>query len=236
MNISQLVSRIKKDLGLYGMALPVKNIDTAIVDVIHEVSLVTFSILHPKRDSMAVDLRDLKRTECTNEYNEYIITGKNNTEIAYVEDVRPDVSNLSGWNGYNTVFLSNSVYQNIIGNAQANLAQQIVPKMTFHFDWPNKLKLYNELCSMVIIEYGAIHDLSLVSVPPTVSESFYKLAVLDVKQTFYNLVKHYNELQTAHGRIDLKIDDWAEAASRREELVNNWEDVCHLDQKTVYWA
>lgn len=236
MNISQLIGRIKRDLGIYGMALPVKNVDEAIANIIKEVSLVTFSILSPKKDAMTVDLRKLVRTEHTHEYNEYIITGRNNTEISFIEDVRPDTSSMYGWSGRNPVITTNSVYQNIIGNATMNLTQHMVPRMTFDFIWPNKLRLYNELCSVVIIEYGQMHDLTLSSIPPTAAESFYKLAVLDVKQTFYNLVKHYNELQTAHGRIDLHIEDWAEAAAKREELVNSWEEVCHLDQKTIYWA
>lgn len=236
MNLSQLINRIKRDLGLYGMALPVENVDKAIADIIQEVTLVTFSTLSPKRDTMNVDLRALTRTEHNREYNEYIITGRNNTTIAYVEDVRPDTSTMTGWGGYNPIFTTNSIYQNILGNASMNLAHQIVPRMTFEFLWPNKLRLYNELCSKVIVEYGQMHDPSLVSIPPTAAESFYKLAILDVKQTFYSLVKHYTELQTAHGRIDLHIDDWAEAAAKREELLNQWEDVYHLDQKTIYWA
>ena len=236
MNLSQAINRIKKDLGLYGIALPFKNVDKEIVDIIKNISLVTFSELYPKMDTMEIDLRRLKLVEQTEEYNAYIISGRNNTDIAFVEEVRPNESTVGGRFGYNPRASTSSVYGNIMGNASYNLMQHMVPSMTFHFKYPNKLFLYNELCSSVIMTYGQMHDLSLTSIPATASESFYKIMVLDAKSVFYNFIKHYNEVATAHGRIDLKIDDWADAAAKREELVEKWEDTYHLDRKTVYWA
>ena len=49
-------------------------------------------------------------------------------------------------------------------------------------------------------------------------------------------MKHYNELQTAHGTVNLKIDDWANAESERESLLEKWDDTYHLDGKTQYFA
>lgn len=236
MNLSQVVNRIKKDLGLYGIALPFKNVNDEITTIIKDITLPTFSELFPKMDTVEVDLRQIPLVERTREYSQYIITGRNNTPIAFVEEVRPNTSTLGGWSGYNPGVYANSVYSNILGNASYNLVQNMVPAMTFDFKYPNKLFLYNELCSIVIMKYGQLHDLSLASIPATAGESFYKLAVLDAKSVFYNFIKHYNELATAHGRIDLKIDDWADAAARREELVEKWDDIYHLDRKTVYWA
>lgn len=236
MNLSQVVNRIKKDLGLYGIALPFENVNNEIVTIIKDITLVTFSELYPRMDTIEIDLRKLPLVERTREYSLYLISGRNNTPIAFVEDVRPNTSTMGGWTGYTPGVYANSVYSNILGNAAYNLTQNMVPAMTFDFKYPNKLFLYNELCTHVIIEYGQMYEMSLASIPTTAGESFYKLAVLDAKSVFYNFIKHYNELATAHGRIDLKIDDWADAAAKREELVEKWDDVYHLDRKTVYWA
>ena len=42
-------------------------------------------------------------------------------------------------------------------------------------------------------------------------------------------MKHYTELQSAYGTINLRIDDWSNAESERTELLNTWEDTYHLD-------
>lgn len=236
MNLSQLLNRLKDELGLYGMALPFENTDQKLVQIIHDTSLLTFSMLYPNMDTVALDVRSLKITDRNREYTEYLIAGKNNEEIAYVEDVRPDTSTMTGWSGYNPIVSARSVYDNIIGNASLQLIQNMVPAMTFKFLFPNRLRLFNALCSRVIVDYGKLHSLSLSTIPPTAAESFYKLASLDCKSVLYNFVKHYNEVSTAHGRIDLKIEDWADAQAKRDELVEKWEDTYHLDRKTVYWA
>ena len=52
----------------------------------------------------------------------------------------------------------------------------------------------------------------------------------------YDYMKHYNELSTAHGSINLKIDDWANASQDRDALLDKWDDTFHLDRKTQYFA
>ena len=79
-------------------------------------------------------------------------------------------------------------------------------------------------------------DQSLQSIRPTAEESFFKLAVLDVKENLYQLVKHYTTIQTAYGTVELKIDDWADAANERKELINQWDDSYHLDLGQMTWS
>ena len=88
----------------------------------------------------------------------------------------------------------------------------------------------------IIITYLQEHDSTLGSIPDSESESFYKLAVLDCKMGCYDYMKHYNELSTAHGSINLKIDDWANASQDRDALLDKWDDTFHLDRKTQYFA
>ena len=67
------------------------------------------------------------------------------------------------------------------------------------------------------------------TIAPTAEESFYKLAVLDVKAGLYPTIKHYEGLDTPLGRIELKIDDWQNAAQDRKDLLQQWDEDYLLD-------
>ena len=111
-----------------------------------------------------------------------------------------------------------------------------MPKMTFKYKHPRKLFLYNMYSSStIVLELGFEHDKSLASIPETARESFIHLALLDVKSNLYPTMKMYSELNTAIGNINLKLDDWQNADSAREELINKWDDTYHLDLPPMYF-
>ena len=74
-----------------------------------------------------------------------------------------------------------------------------------------------------------------VSINPTSEESFYKLAVLDVKGALYPTIKHYTGLETSLGRIELQIEDWQNAAQDRKDLLNEWDENYLLDAIDLMW-
>ena len=45
----------------------------------------------------------------------------------------------------------------------------------------------------------------------------------------YNALKYYSTIQTAYGTLDLKIDNWENAESERNDLLSQWDDNYHLD-------
>ena len=47
MNISKLVTRIKMQIGIYGVALPIDNLDEIITDIIRDITLPVFSTYCP---------------------------------------------------------------------------------------------------------------------------------------------------------------------------------------------
>ena len=51
MNLSTLVTRIKIELGLYSIALPVENVDQYITDIIQNITLRTFSTYCPYKET-----------------------------------------------------------------------------------------------------------------------------------------------------------------------------------------
>ena len=74
-----------------------------------------------------------------------------------------------------------------------------------------------------------MHDKNLNSITTTMEESFHNLAVLDVKDALYQMMKHYNEIQTAYGNINMKIDDWQSAADQRKQLLDDWDNMYQMD-------
>ena len=47
MNISEVLFRVKSEIGIYGLALPLENPDKEITDVITNITLKTFSQFQP---------------------------------------------------------------------------------------------------------------------------------------------------------------------------------------------
>ena len=56
-----------------------------------------------------------------------------------------------------------------------------------------------------------------------------QLATLDVKMFLYNTLKLYDNIPTAFGNIQLKIEDHQGAESERTALLDKWNDTFHLD-------
>ena len=240
MDMSYCLTRIKTDLGLYALALPFDDPDKAIADIIQGITLPVFSIYCPIRRKFKVDVRDLERVEKTSNYEVYLLPVWKNSEIIEVEDLDYDESLLSGfgyWGGTSPMITSSLISQSMLGNMSMQISREMIPKPTFHFEAPRKITIYNlyNSCSIVLTVLCKHHP-SLGSIPDTASESFYQLALLDVKSALYNVMKHYNEINSVHGSINLKIDDWANAADERKELISRWDDSFHEDRQSMYFV
>lgn len=240
MNMSKLITRIKRNIGIYGIALPIEDIDKEIKDIIIDITLPVFSLYNPYEDHLYIDLQNLERVEKTSTYQSYLLPSALSEKLLYIKDVRYDdrcISGLGYWGGDIPYLSGVLTEQTLISNAAKNLTNMALPKLNFQYEPPRKLTLYNNYASLkVIIDMCCKQDQSLQSIRPTAEESFFKLAVLDVKENLYQLVKHYTTIQTAYGTVELKIDDWADAANERKELINQWDDSYHLDLGQMTWS
>ena len=241
MNLSQLITRIKISCGIYSIALPFENPDEVIKDVIENITLRTFSTYSPYYEKFRFDTHDLERVEKHANYETYLLPDIfSQREILFVRDVTYDESDISGlgyWGGGVPLLHGNMLNQMMLSNAGLTLTNKMIPTITFEYEHPRKLTLYNVLSSCKLcVEIAFVHDKNLVSISPTMEESFYNLALLDVKDMLYQTLKHYNEIQTAYGNISLKIDDWAQAADARKQLIDDWENVYHMDVMPFTYA
>ena len=241
MNLSEVMTRIKYKLGIMNIASPVRNLDGMIATIIKDITVPDFSIYNPDRFTVKYNLSDLERIENTNSYETYLLPDFQNKKLLYVFQVYYDESTLSGFGHFGGALPfvgSNMINQALITNAASSMYSVMLPKMTFEFTHPRTLKIFNQYSeSHIVVDLGFTHDVSLASIPETCRTSFMELALLDVKENLYPIFRSYNNLSTAYGNIDLKIDSWENAESERKELIQRWDDNYHLDiGPGIYYA
>lgn len=241
MNLSQLITRIKIKCGIYTIALPFDNPDDVIADVIKNITIPTFSTFCPYVQTFRFDLHELEQVDKQANYESYLLPDIfNGRTLMSVQDVRYEESDISGlgyWGGGIPLLHGNMINQSILSNAGLAMTNKVIPKMTFKYEHPRKITLYNVLSSSkIVFDLAFMHDKELASIPPTAEESFYELAVLDVSDMLYQTLKHYDNIQSAYGNITLKMDEWQQAASDRKALIDEWENTYHLDGETFTYA
>lgn len=232
MNISNLITRIKLKLGLNVITAPF-DVNQLIQDVIKIETLPVFSLYAPLRETFHCTINDLQQIDKGPNYVQVLIPEIRPNKIISVEDVEYDettISNTSSY-GYCYPYRFPNIWQTLVSaNASMNLVRSMLPSVTFKYEHPRKLTLYNIYVSrQVAISIAMEHDDTLASIKPTTEESFYELALLDIKVNLYSNMKYYTELQSAYGTINLRIDDWSNAEAERKDLLNTWGDTYHLD-------
>jgi hypothetical protein len=238
MNLSEMVTRVKLKLGLFNIVTPIEDLDSVITQIITDISLPVFSIYQPARETIYMNTSDMQLVEKTAEYERYLLPDFRARKLLYVLDVRYDTGQLSGLGSYGAMpMLEGGLFkQMMLSNAGAQLYNQMIPKLTYTYQKPRDLFIYNIFSTTkIVLELGFEHDKSLGSVPETARESLMDLIFLDVKENLYPTMKQYTELNTPLGTINLKIDDWANAEGERKELLNRWDDTYHLDMFMMYY-
>lgn len=99
------------------------------------------------------------------------------------------------------------------------------------FRYPNKFCLRGignnnyDLNSFVVTLLLQHENLSTIS--PTMMETFEKLAISDIASFLYQNLKYFDNLETAHISLDLKISQLEEWANKRDSIVEEL-DVAHV--------
>ena len=238
MNMSTLITRIKRRLGIYGIDLPVDT-NKLFTEVIQDSTIPVFSMYQPVYEYLHINTDTLERVRngCTVE--EYLLPDMQYREIVLVAHVEYDTDmyngdymglNVTGMYQYNP-FSTYSMYQSIaLSNAQSQLYGKTYPSLRFDFYPPRRLVLYNKILSNSLkILVGFKHDISLASITPTLSESFYNLALYDCMDAAYQIAKHWDAIETSIGSIKLNIDEWSNAYENRKQLLEEWDNSYHLD-------
>lgn len=238
MNINTVIKRIKRDIGIYGIALPINNLDEMILDIIYDTTLPVFSIYCPYVEPIPIDITLLNREhiERPDGSTLYIVPDSvlNGRELLYVKGLDYDESYLNNNSSpigglYNSTGLE-FLEELMVANVGMQIGNAMIKHVSFHYEHPRKVYIYDDLISSRLVMWCAFqHDKSFASITPTSQESFYLLAALDVKMGLYNTVKHYKVIETPLGRTELDLSDWESAKDDRKSLIQDWDENYLLD-------
>lgn len=236
---SEFLTQIKEDIGIKDVPLPVD--DEALTKRFITSALREFSVRYPKKDeiiideSMAIDLSSRTKYGSIT----YIIPEKyyHGSQILDVLSLN-STGYSSTENFYNPTLFIGSADQIIESIADIKMAASLGSiyghAPTFRFDPPNKLTIYDGWTSgSYRVEIALIHDPSLSTVPPGAMTHLRQLAILDMEEYLYNKMKRIQELETGVGTINLRIDNWENAASEKRELLRDWDESASLDRDTI---
>lgn len=232
MNLSEIITTIQMDIGIYKIALPFKEpTETILADVIQTKTVPIFSEHHPYYEKITFDVNKLEKCEVGPNYVTYLLPDvfKERT-ILWIRRVTPQDS--YDLTTYSYRMTSGLVQRSMIATATTKLASKLVPKVTHKWMPPRKLRVYNLLSVQYIdVDIAFRQDKNLQSIEDACYSSFLELAELDCKVFLYNQLKHWPEINSMYGNIALKIEDWQNADSERKSLLDQWNNTSHMDQE-----
>ena len=237
--LSELLQIIKDDTGLNDIPLPDQLSDNSLLERLRQSALKEFSTRYPwfKKvtfgdEWLSPDEKETRNTRTGIIYviPKHILEG---TQLLGIARIDP-ISTASGNDSYFPSVASYSPDQVIMTIADVQLASSIGAQMSKSMTWemiyPNKIKLYNGwMAGKYEAELMLLHDDSLSTIPPTAMTNFRELATLDLQEYIYNPHKRIQSLEVGVGTIELKIDEWQDAGSRKRDLLKEWDQTASLD-------
>lgn len=242
LNPTSLINRVKRRLGVKSMTLPFD--DDELLDILYEDTLPVFSIYFPRYFRYRTDLSKLKGVDGADGFNRRFFLDLNDfkdIQVIDVEDLTPVELPLEYFYepSYNTggldafSLMADSYSESVI---ESMLSVPMIVK----FETPNILLIDNFSYvhrGEVEIKFLVVHNRDLSTIQYAQREMLYELFKYDLQIALYNELKHYDKIDTTFGQIDLKIDDWADAESKRDDLLKLWDTTfLAYREKTIFKA
>lgn len=243
--MTALLDKIERRLGTKPLNLPdYLQKDKWAEEVIANETLDTFSRYFPN----AVNIRLDKSMRTKDGY--YLIDEPfgDNVEILGIRDINWQQFSQTttrrhdayGYGYYD--FLANNYGMDDIALLQARADQMSLfnNNIFVDFEAPNRVRFVTVTGSDVTMTMDNVpitvlvkHALNLKTIPPTMMETFEKLAEADVARFLYENLKYYDGLETVHATIDLKMSDLENKASTRDDIVEKL-DEAHVSAANKY--
>ena len=238
MNMSRAISQLKMQLGLYGITLPFKDevtgettpTENVIRDVIVTTTIPIYSQYVPWLREGVANLNSLKRIDESKQIYllpEFLTT----TPVMYISDITmPMHSNRGTYGDIAPAYGINRSVQGVATSmAYMMVAGQMRAEPTFDDLGEKKVRLYGYPKTDLNFIIACEHEPNGETIPAGCYDSFMQLATLDVKMFLWNTLKLYDKVASAHGVIDLKIEEFQGADAERTALLAQWGDLFHLD-------
>ena len=243
--MTALLDKIERRLGTKPLNLPdYLQKDKWAEEVIANETLDTFSRYFPN----AVNIRLDKSMRTKDGY--YLIDEPfgDNVEILGIRDINWQQFSQTtrrrhdayGYGYYD--FLANNYGMDDIALLQARADQMSLfnNNIFVDFEAPNRVRFVTVTGSDITMTMDNVpvtvlvkHALNLKTIPPTMMETFEKLAEADVARFLYENLKYYDGLETVHATIDLKMSDLENKASTRDDIVEKL-DEAHVSAANKY--
>jgi hypothetical protein len=210
-----LLRHIKSQLGATTRPLPISDDD--ILNVVIEETLPTFSKYYPYFYKLYVDPKT-DTLESSETRSVYVMNTQGMEVLGVAQVYRTDGAAADNrYPYYNT----NNIFDIAIANNYLSVAS--VPE-TFSFYPPSIIELYPKNFSQnkFLVIAKCVHLPSFQSIPMKLKDEFFELATIDVCIALYPILKHYDQLNTPFGTIDLKINDLEDGQSKRNELIEKF--------------
>lgn len=235
--MNALLNKLERRLGTKPLNLPEDlSKDKWADEVIACETLDTFSRYFPNSMHIVLDLSQRKR-DGYYLLDEYV---PDNIEILGVRDIdwslfSRDSLRLQEAQGYGVYdFMTNNYGMDDIALLQMRADQMSMFNNQIFVDYkpPNMVKISTITGADITrgmksfpIEIFIKHAPNLMTIPPTMMETFEELAEADVASFLYQNLKYYDGLETVYANIDIKISDFESKASKREDIVQRLDEM-----------
>ena len=228
-----LLNKIERRLGLSVLPLPDAIAKNTWHTVIEEDTIPTFSRYFPYKITVIID------NSCEKDGFYFIdkdipegckIIGVKDVDWqSYRCDPRYDQYGI-GFTRYD--FMGYDYAPDSVGLAQVSADFTSLFNLGIYpeFLYPNKIKLvsvrgtpvsrYRPFPLQVFIE----HPANLMTISPTMMETFEKLAQADIATMLYQQLKYYDNTETVFANLDLKLDDIRSWSEKREDIVRELDE------------
>lgn len=240
--MSKLLNKIERRTGLRALNLPDEiNKDTWAKEVIAEETIPTFSRFFPHKITVYLDR---ERTPQDRE-GYYLLDPSlvDGAKIIGIKDINfhafrdtgataiPGmVSGGLGFYDFATA-VSEYTYDDIaLLQGSADLNSIFNGQVFVEFEYPNRVRFRMAVgrqsipFRIVPLDVFVEHPLNLMTISPTIMETFEALAMADVCVYLYEYLKYYDDLETVFANSNLKLDTLQDKARTREDIVSRLQE------------
>lgn len=244
MNMSKVITHIKMMLNLNQITLPIKDevtgqpvpTENIIYEVLKNITIPTFSQYAPWKRSGIYDLKDM---ECLDRQRMLWRLPKELTitPVLYIDSIKVPHNNYRATLGELTPTYSVNLSAQSVVTAQAY--NMVAGEMRAYPTWEqgdgDQVYLYGFPRIPLRFSVACEHLPNGESIGNGYYASFLELAILDMKEFVYNALIRYDGMPSAHGQVNLGIQEWASASEARNSLLEKWADTFHLDMDWESW-
>lgn len=229
--MNKLLNKIERRLGTRQLNLPDYLQKDKWAEVIDEDSLTTFSRYYPNSFDITLDLSQKKK----NGYyviDEYIpngveVIGVRDIDWTKFSEVSIRLQQANGFGTYNFMIDNYNLQDVALLQMRADHMSLFNNQIFVEYKAPNMVKITNATGADVARGIQTIpltifikHASNLMTISPTMMETFEGLAQSDVAKFLYEELKYYDDLESVFMNTNLRISDLQDAANKRDDIIN----------------